>query len=42
MNPGKTEWRRMVFTAWAVFAVSFLFARLHRRATRTAVAGRLG
>ena len=24
MNPGKTEWRRLVFAAWAVFAVSFL------------------
>ncbi len=23
MNPGKTEWRRLVFAAWAVFAVSF-------------------
>ena len=24
MNPGKKEWRRLVFAAWTVFAVSFL------------------
>ena len=42
MSPGKKEWQRLVFAAWAVFAVSFLLPAYTEGAARTGIAGRLG